>query len=581
MAQANTQNSNQASVIWAEIKKLSHYFKHTLFFSLFINLLTLAPTWYMLEVYDRVVYSKNHRTLVMLTILVLVFYVVLEILEWIRSGILQEASERFVTSLAPRVFNTIFSAKLFQIPGGSSQAIQDLRTVQSAIASPATKGLIDVPFATLMLVLIFAINPLLGFAAVFGGVVLGIIAWVNHHHVQPTLSEANHHAIHAQNYASGVIRNAQVIESMGMLPRIHDMWQKKQNKFLKAQALASDRAGVNSAISKLIQTMQGSVLLGLGCWLIIIGEMPEAGSMMIVGSILGARILTPIVSIVTQWRSLANAQDAAQRLDKFLNIFPEQKPSMSLPAPQGNLSVESAFVSAPNSQQQILRGVSFRLPAGAALAIVGPSASGKTTLARLLTGIWPALSGKVRLDGADIFAWNKQELGPYVGYLPQNVELFSGTIAENIARFGEIDLDQVKMAAQIVGLQSLIEALPNQYDTQIGDEGAFLSGGQRQRVALARAIYGNPRFVVLDEPNSSLDEAGDQALNQTIRYLKSQKTTLIVISHRTQLLSLMDFMLVLMDGQVTAFGPRDEVLKSLSQANAKTTAKPAISEATA
>ena len=573
MAQNPQQNAmKQPSIIWHEIGKLSKYFKHTLLFSLFTNLLLLAPTWYMLEVYDRVVNSQNQRTLLMLTLLVLVMYGVLEMLEWIRAGILHEASDQFADSLAGRVFSSIFQAKLKQIPGGTAQAISDLRTIQSAISSPALKGMIDTPFALLTLLLTFAINPILGWASLFGAVILGIIAWVNHRHVQPPLAEANRHAIQAQNYASGVIRNAQVIEAMGMLRRIHQLWQEKQQKFLQAQALASDRAGVNSALSKLIQTMQGSVLLGLGCWLTLEGLLPEGGSMMIIGSILGARVLSPIVAIVMQWRSLANAQDAVQRLDQFLKFFPEPQASMPLPPPVGQLSVEGAVAAPPNSQQTILRGISFRLPAGTALAIVGPSASGKTTLARLLTGIWPTIAGKVRLDGADIYAWDKQQLGPYVGYLPQNVELFEGTIAENIARFGEVDMDKVQQAAQIVGLKQLIEKLPAQYDTPIGDEGAFLSGGQRQRVALARAIYGNPKFVVLDEPNSSLDEEGDAALNQTIAYLKAQKTTLIVISHRSQILALMDYMMILVEGQVNAFGPRDEVLKSLAQAQQKQTA---------
>jgi ATP-binding cassette subfamily C exporter for protease/lipase len=368
---------------------------------------------------------------------------------------------------------------------------------------------------------------------------------------------------------------------MGMLQPIHQRWQTKQQKFLSLQALASDRAGVNSALSKLVQTMQGSVLLGLGCWLTLEGVMDNGGSMMIVGSVLGGRVLAPIVAIITQWQTIASARDAIKRLDEFLAVFPEPQETMPLPAPEGHLSVEAAMAAAPNTQQAILRGVSFKLPAGSALAVIGPSASGKTTLARILSGIWPTIAGKVRLDGADIFAWNKQELGPNVGYLPQNVELFDGTIAENIARFGDVDMAKVQLAAEIVGLKEFIAQLPQQYDTQIGDDGAFLSGGQRQRVALARAIYGNPKFVILDEPNSSLDEQGELALNQTLAYLKSQKTTLVVISHRTQILALMDYMLLLVEGNVSAFGPKDEVLKQLAQASQKAAGKAIPQEAKA
>ncbi|MBM3351357.1 MAG: type I secretion system permease/ATPase [Betaproteobacteria bacterium] len=576
MALANPQMLNQKSIIREALGKLTHYFKHTIFFSFFTNLLVLAPTWYMLEVYGRVVYSQNHRTLLMLTMMVILMYVVLEFLEWIRSRIMHEASAKFDQSLNERVFNSIFQAKLKQIPGGTAQAINDLKTIQEAIASPALMGLIDLPFALLTLVLIFAINVTMGWFAMWGAVVLGVIAFINHHYVQPPLTLANRHAIQAQNYASSAIRNAQVIEAMGMLHRIHQKWIEKQQAFLKMQALASDRAGVNSALSKMVQVMQGSILLGIGCWLTLQGELDMEGSMMIVGSILGGRVLTPFVTIVMQWRVLGNAQDAVQRLDQFLKVFPEPQPAMPLPAPEGHLSVEGAVAAPPNSQVAILKGITFRLPAAQSLAIVGPSACGKTTLARLITGIWPAINGKVRLDGADIYAWKKEELGPFVGYLPQDVELFDGTIAENIARFSDVDMAKVKEAAQIVGLDAFISALPQGFDTQVGDEGAFLSGGQRQRVALARAIYGNPKFVVLDEPNSSLDEEGDLALMRTLQYLKSQGTTLIVITHRTQILGLMDYMMVMVDGQIKQFGPRDEVLTALQQQNAP---KPSAVEA--
>ena len=569
MAQFNPQMVNQKSIIREELGKLSSYFKHTVFFSLFTNLLVLAPTWYMLEVYDRVIYSQNHKTLLMLTILVIAMYVVLEFLEWIRSRIMHEASEKFDGALNERVFNSIFQAKLRQIPGGTAQAIADLKTIQDAVSSPALMGLIDMPFALLTLILIFAINNTMGWFAVFGALVLGVIAYVNHRHVQPPLTLANRHAIQAQNYSNNAIRNAQVIEAMGMLHRIHAKWMEKQVAFLKMQALASDRAGINSALSKFVQTMQGSILLGLGCWLTLQGELAMGGSMMIVGSILGGRVLTPFITIVTQWRILGNAQDAVQRLDQFLKAFPEPQPAMPLPQPEGNLSVEGAVAAPPNSQVAILKGITFRLPAGQSLAIVGPSASGKTTLARLITGIWPAINGKVRLDGADIFAWKKEELGPSVGYLPQDVDLFDGTIAENIARFGDVDMDKIKQAAEVVGLTKLINSLPEGFDTPVGDEGAFLSGGQRQRVALARAIYGNPKFIVLDEPNSSLDEEGDAALIRTLQYLKSQKTTLIVVTHRTQLLSVIDYVMVMVDGQIKQFGPRDEVLAALQQQNAQ------------
>lgn len=560
-----TSSAQQNSILKKALADLSPDIWRTAFFSLFVNLLILAPSWYMLEVYDRVINSHNHFTLLMLTLLVIGLYMLLEFLEWVRSRIMHAAAGRFDVSLCNTVFNSIFQAKLKQQPGGTAQAIADLKTIQEAIASPALLALIDAPLALLTLILIFMIDPYLGWFAMAIAIILGAIALFNQHQVEPTLALANRHAIAAQSYASSVIHNAQVVEAMGMLGRIHKRWLSKQNEFLHAQAVASDHAGVSASLSRLMQTVQTSLLLGLGCWLAITGVFGIGGSAMIVASILGARVLAPLVQIVGSWRVIMNTQDAIMRLDSFLKLYPEPRPSMPLPPPIGNLSVEAVIAGPPNSQIPVLRGIDFRLAAGDSLAVIGPSASGKTSLARLVTGIWPTMNGKVRLDGVDIHTWKKNELGPYVGYLPQNVELFDGTIAENIARFGDVDMQKVKAAAHIVGLDSFVESIKEGYDSRIGDEGAFLSGGQRQRIALARAIYGMPKFIVLDEPNSGLDEEGDAALLKTLQFIKSQGTSLIVITHRPQITSVLDYMMVLGDGKIQSFGTRDEVLKAMKQ----------------
>jgi len=559
--------TEQPSVLKPVIKAQFKDLGDAVFLSLFINILVLAPSWYMLEVYDRVVSSQSHRTLLMLTILVVILYGLLEMLELVRTRVTQKAANQFDAALRERVFNSIFQAKLRQIGGGTAQAFADLRVIQDALASPALIAMIDLPFALLTLVLIFWINSSLGWFAVLGAIVLGIIAAINQFRVQPPLTLANQHANAAQNYASGVIRNAQVIESMGMLSRIHQKWLSKQNDFLSMQALASDRAGLNSSLSKFTQTLQGSLLLGLGCWLTLRGELSASGSMMIIASILGGRVIAPLLVIVSNWRVVIGVQDSIKRLDSFLMLLPMPKQAMPLPPPNGHLSVEGLTAGPPNSQNQILKGISFKLPAGKSLAIVGPSASGKSTLARLISGIWPASNGYVRLDGVDIYTWDKNELGPNVGYLPQNVELFDGTLGENIARFGDVDMDKVSEAAKLVGLDSFILSLNNGYETELGDDAAFLSGGQRQRVGLARAIYGLPKFVVLDEPNSSLDEEGDAALLIALEELKTKGITLVIITHRVQILPIIDLMLVLVDGEMKAFGPRDEVLQSLNQQN--------------
>lgn len=567
-------DKNNKSILKDALLPLLSDVKKVIFFSFFINLLVLTPSWYMLEVYDRVLNSQNYKTLMMITIIVVIMYITLEALELVRSSMMFQASKKFDISLRERVFNSIFQARLKQNSGATAQALSDLKIIQDSIASPALIGLIDLPFAVMTLVLIFVINTTLGWFAVCGLVVISIIAAVNQYNIQPPLAKANQHAVTAQNYAYGAIQNAQVIESMGMLNRLYYKWSQKQNDFLHLQAIASDRAAINTALTKLVQTMQGSLILGMGAWLTLKGELGMEGSMMIVASILGGRVIAPLVVIVTQWRVIIGAQDAVKRLDSFLSFFSETQSSMALPAPQGHLLVDNATTSPPNSQITTLRNISFNLSAGQSLGVIGPSASGKSTLARILIGIWPTLSGKVRLDGADIYTWKKVELGPHLGYLPQNVELLDGTLAENIARFGQIDMSKVIEATKTVGLDGLVSSLKDGYETQLGSDGAFLSGGQRQRVALARAIYGMPKLLVLDEPNSSLDEEGDAALLSTLQLMKSKGTTIIVMTHRSQILAVVDHLMLLVDGQITALGPRDQVLKALNQKNQPTTAEP-------
>jgi ATP-binding cassette subfamily C exporter for protease/lipase len=329
------------------------------------------------------------------------------------------------------------------------------------------------------------------------------------------------------------------------------------------QSIASDRTAVITAISKFVRIAQQSLILGLAAYMVMQHELTPGE--MIAASLLMGRALAPVDMLIGTWKQFVSSRGSLDRLEKMLNQFPAAKESMPLPAPEGALKVENVVASAPGSSLPILKGVSFALSPGEALAVIGPSAAGKSTLARLLVGVWPAASGKVRLDGADVFSWNKLELGPHVGYLPQDVELFEGTIAENIARFGEIDHEKVIEAAQQTGVHDMILHFPKGYDTPIGVSGGFLSGGQRQRIALARAVYGHPSLVVLDEPNANLDDVGEAALKKTVEALKQARCTVILITHRTSIVSSADKILCLRDGSVAAFGPRDEVLKALSQ----------------
>ena len=535
-------------------------------FSMIISFMALAPTVYMLEVYDRVVNSRSGMTLAMLTLMIVGAYAVMEILEKVRGALLRAAGVALDEKLSKRVYDAMFQGFLKRQVGGSMQVLNDLRLIREFLPNPALLAVMEAPVALLALALIFAINPLLGWSAVVGALAQLGVAFMTEKATRKPLMEANRSAVGAQQMAESSLRNAHVMESMGMLDAVHERWNKRQQEFLAYQAQASEGAGLWTAMSKLVQQVMGSLLLGLGAWLLLRNELNGGAGMMIIGSVLGGRVLAPLAQLVSQWSAVVNVRAAWERLEGLLAQMPAKPKNMSLPAPKGVLTVESLMAGAPGHPVAIVRGVQFGLNPGEVLAVVGPSASGKTTLARLLVGLWPAMSGKVRLDGADIHTWDKAELGPYLGYLPQGVELLEGTLAENIARFGDVDMVQVEAAARLVGLHDLIMALPQGYNSPIGRDGAVLSGGQRQRVGLARALYGKPVFVVLDEPNSSLDEAGDAALANAIASLKQLGTTFVVMTHRTSVLGVADKMLLMRDGAQHAFGPRDEVLAALQQA---------------
>ena len=534
-------------------------------FSIIISMLALAPTVYMLEVYDRVVNSRSGMTLGMLTVLIVLAYAIMEIMEKVRGSLMRAAGVQVDEALSKRVYDAMFQGFLKRQVGGSMQVLNDLKSVREFLANPALMAIFEAPVALFALALVFAISPVLGWAAVVGAIAQVGVAFMNERATRKPLGEANRSAAGAQQFAEASLRNSHVMESMGMLDAVHGRWQKRQREFLAYQAVASEGAGLWTAMSKAVQQIMASLLLGLGAWLLLNNMLNGGESMMIIGSVLGGRVLAPLSQLVAQWNSVVNVRGAWSRLESLLAQVPAKPDAMSLPAPKGVLTVESLVAGAPGQQVPIVRGVQFALNRGEVLAVVGPSAAGKTTLARLLVGLWPAMGGKVRLDGVDIFSWDKSELGPYLGYLPQGVELLDGTLAENIARFGEVDMVQVEAAARLVGVHDLIMSLPEAYNSPVGRDGAMLSGGQRQRVGLARALYGKPVFVVLDEPNSSLDEAGDTALANAIATLKQIGTTFVVMTHRTSVLGVADKMLILRDGAQQAFGPRDEVLAALQQ----------------
>ena len=534
-------------------------------FSMIISLLALSPTVYMLEVYERVVNARSGMTLAMLTVVVVLCYAVMEILEKVRGAMMRAAGVQLDEKLSERVYNAMFQGFLKRHVSGGTQVLNDLKLVREFLFNPALLAVLEAPVALVALALIFAINPLLGWSAVLGAIAQMGVAYMNERATRKPLNEANRSAAAAQQFAEASLRNAHVMESMGMLDAVQARWQKRQDQFLAHQAQASEGAGLWTAMSKLIQQLMGSVLLGLGAWLFLGNTLNGGGGMIIIGSVLGGRVLAPLGQVVAQWNAVVNVRAAWARLEALLAQIPEKPEAMPLPAPKGFITVEALMAGAPGQQVPIVRGVQFGIQPGEVLAVIGPSASGKTTLARLLVGLWPAISGKVRLDGADVHAWDKAELGPYLGYLPQGVELLDGTLAENIARFGDVDMVQVEAAARLVGLHELIMSMPQGYNSPIGRDGTMLSGGQRQRLGLARALYGKPVFVVLDEPNSSLDEVGDAALANAIATLKQMGTTFVVMTHRSSILGVADKILLMREGAQQAFGPRDEVLAALQQ----------------
>ncbi len=534
-------------------------------FSAIINLLMLVPSLYMLQVYDRVLQSQNTTTLLMLTFLMLGAYVFMSALEFIRSFILIRVGAKLDMRLNKRVYTAAFEQNLKQGGGVAGQSLQDLTNLRQFITGNGLFAFFDAPWFPIYLAVIFMFDLYLGIFAVIAVIIMVTLAFVNEKVSKKTLQEANTMAVASSNLATNNLRNAEVNEAMGMLPNLMGRWFKLQGKFLQLQGEASEKSGIVTAASKFVRVSIQSLILGLGAYLVIEGRISPG--MMIAGSILLGKATGPIDQLIGVWKQWSSVRSSYDRLNDLLSNNPERVAGMSLPKPKGNLRVEDVTASPPLSKKLVLRSITFQIDAGDVLGVIGPSGSGKSTLARLMVGVWPAAMGKVRLDGADIYAWNKDQLGPHIGYLPQDIELFSGTIAENISRFGEVDAEKVIAAAQLAGVHDMILHFPQGYDTPLGDGGAGLSGGQKQRIGLARAMYDDPSFLVLDEPNSNLDDSGEYALLLAINALRQRGKTIVLITHKTSILSATNKVLLLNNGDVQAFGLRDQVFAALAQAN--------------
>jgi ATP-binding cassette subfamily C exporter for protease/lipase len=535
-------------------------------FSAVINLLMLAPALYMLQVYDRVLGSGNAMTLLMLTLLIVGLFAVMGILEWVRSLMMIRLGAQLDLHLNARVFAATFAANLHDPQQRNVQPLNDLASLRQFATGSGLFAFFDAPWFPLYLAVIFLFSPWLGLLALAGAAALLGLAWLNQRLCREPLAEAGRLSIAAGEQAGANLRQADAIEAMGMLGALRARWLHLHHGFLNQHHVASERAAAISAWSRYVRLSLQSLVLGLGAWLVLQGQI--SAGMMIAGSLLMGRVLAPIDQLIGIWKHWIAARQAYGRLTTLLQAQPPRATAMALPAPRGALSVERLCALAPGSRAPCLADLSFRLPAGQMLGVLGASGSGKSTLARLLVGVAPAQSGKVRLDSADLRQWDKVALGKHLGYLPQDVQLFAGTVAENIARFTFTDAQQVVDAAQLAGVHELILRLPLGYDTPLGEGGSGLSGGQKQRIGLARAFYGLPALIVLDEPNANLDEAGERALLAAIARIKSLSRTLVVITHKPTLLNAADLLLILHGGQMKAFGPAASVLAELQSLTA-------------
>lgn len=537
-------------------------------FSFFINILILTPTLYMMQVYDRVLSSGRIETLVFLTIIAAVAYMVMGALEAVRGRVLTRIGRWLDRRLSPALIEMSMRGVLHGLPA-NAQPLRDLAQVRSFLGGAGVNALFDAPWAPIFLAVIWILHPLLGMFGIAAAVILASIALLNEYLSRKVLKSASGLSIANTQKADIAVRNADVFHAMGMLPGFLAGWIRSNDAALAMQVSASDTNATILGISKFFRIFVQSFILALGAYVVLNQEMTSGG--MIAGSILLGRALAPVEQAIGSWKTLVAARDAYDRLKRLAERLPPPPQAMPLPAPQGRLSCEQVVFVPRGRETPILQGVSFAMEPGEAIGIIGPSAAGKSTLCRLLVGSWQPTRGHVRLDGADVFTWPSEQLGPFVGYLPQSVELIGATVADSIARLSpDPDPDAIVEAARTAGVHEMILRLPKGYETELGDGGAFLSGGQRQRIGLARALYGRPRLVVLDEPNASLDSEGEESLIGAIQQVKAWGGGILIVAHQPRILQPVDKLLLLRDGKVELFGPRDEVLAKLRGARVPT-----------
>ncbi len=549
-----------SSVLWT----LRREFAVVGVFSMVVNLLMLTPTIYMLQVFDRVMMSQNQMTLLVVSLICLFLFGVMAFSEWARSILLVRTGVRLDQLLSQKVFNGTFLAYLNPSDSSPAKAFADLTVVRQFLTGNGVFAFFDSPWVPIYIGVLFLLHPWLGVIAIAFALVQGSIAWFGHRTSKENQLIATRVQAETQGFLSSKLRNVDVLMSMGMLNGLYLRWQGKQHHSLLLTGEAQLKTNFVSAVSKYVRYAQQSLSLAAGAWLVVVGEISPGA--MIAANVLMSRALAPIDLLVSTWPSFLTTKDAFERLRALLKLTPAGRTEVMEHRPVGQLSVEQLGVSVPGRDKPVLDDVSFVTLPGTVTVILGPSGSGKSTLARAMMGIGAMpQKGRVLLDGLPITDWTRESLGPFVGYLPQDIELFDGTVAENIARIGQVNSEAVIAAAEAAGLHQMILRFPKGYDTPMGQAGAFLSGGQRQRIGLARALYGDPSLVVLDEPNANLDDEGEKALLNAMQLLKSKGANVVLISHRPGVLSVADRVVMLKDGKLVASGPRDGVLEALKK----------------
>ena len=540
------------------LKELRPYLLYGAFFSMFINILQLTFSVYMLQIYDRVLSSYSMPTLYVITVAAVGALIISAVLEFIRSRLLVRCGVALDQALSRDVLDEVLKHSALTSRPPNQASLRDVNMLRNFFGGNAIFALFDIPWTPLALGLIYFLHPLLGLVATGGAVLLIIFALINEKVSRKPLDAANMVNSHSMKFIETSRRNAQLIRSMGMLKGVTNRWEGLNDTVMKLQTQASRKAGLVQSLSSWLRQSMQVFIYGVGAWLTLEGK--ATAGVMIASSIIMGRALAPVQMGIGSWKHMIEARSAWKRLSTMFANRTEVD-TMDLPEPKGQLTAE--HVSFAINKNYILRDVNFSIQPGESLGLIGPSGAGKSTLCRLLLGIWPAAAGAVRLDGADIYKWDQEKLGPFIGYLPQDVELFSGTVAENIARLNDVESETVILAAQQAGVHELILEFPQGYDTRIGEGGVILSGGQRQRLGLARALYGSPKLIILDEPNSNLDDEGEQALINSWAQLKTNGTTVVIVSHKPSLLVGVDKILMLKNGQVAMFGPREVVFKKL------------------